>query len=71
MGGAGVPGSHWGKVSILHQANADTGLVPLLSLWSHTKVSDHTKASHCPVQLTDPEIYSRDAAAQAGIGCLP
>lgn len=43
-----VPGSDQGGASGIYQVNIVSGLVPVLSLGLLTKVSEYTKASHCP-----------------------
>lgn len=46
IGRGGVPGSHLGEASDVHQGNADSGFIPMLSLKPLTIVPEHTEASH-------------------------
>lgn len=47
------PGDHHDKVRF-HPDNADSVLVPMLSLWPSRRVSDFTEASHCLAQACKP-----------------
>lgn len=51
--GERVPGSHQGGLCV-HQINADSGLVPVLTLGPLTKVPEHTMANHHPPQVHRP-----------------
>lgn len=50
----GVPGHHQGGASGISKVSSDSDMVPVLSLWPLTKVSDYTEASCYLLRSTDP-----------------